>query len=239
MSVIRNRVDQNGCLNYASSTSTRRAQPDDRNAFRGMRCSATSARIRSERRSDRLPSASRRSTFVTDNWRLAPFTFIDVGMRYRLRRRWSQANNVTNFDPSLYDPAQAVTVLPNGTLAVGSGNRNNGLIRGGVTACRRSAGARAELHNDPAVTVMPATRRAVLRRRALASRRACARVDAVRRCEDVDSRRVWRVPRSAGRQRLLLVGECAAVLQTVRYDNGNLANPRRRHAGDQRALRPD
>ena len=38
---------------------------------------------------------------------------------------------MANFDPSLYDPARAVTVNRNGTLVPGSGDRFNGMIRAG------------------------------------------------------------------------------------------------------------
>ena len=54
-------------------------------------------------------------------------------MRYQFGMPiYTQANNLANFDPSLYDPAQAVTVLPNGTIdTTRGGNRLNGLIRAG------------------------------------------------------------------------------------------------------------
>ena len=41
------------------------------------------------------------------------------------------ANNIANFVPSLYDPAQAVSVTSTGLIVPGSGNRYNGLIRAG------------------------------------------------------------------------------------------------------------
>ena len=45
---------------------------------------------------------------------------------------YTQANNLANFDPRRYDPAQAVTVLANGTIdPARGGNRLNGLIRAG------------------------------------------------------------------------------------------------------------
>jgi hypothetical protein len=45
---------------------------------------------------------------------------------------YAQANNITNFDPSLYDPAQAVTLNEEGLIdAARGGNRYNGLIRPG------------------------------------------------------------------------------------------------------------
>src|SRR5262249_32810832 len=42
-----------------------------------------------------------------------------------------QGNNASNFDPAVYNPANAVTVTPNGTITPGAGNPYNGLIRAG------------------------------------------------------------------------------------------------------------
>jgi hypothetical protein len=44
---------------------------------------------------------------------------------------YAQGNNLVNFDPGLYDPSQAVTVLTSGLLVPNSGNRFNGLIVAG------------------------------------------------------------------------------------------------------------
>ncbi len=41
---------------------------------------------------------------------------------------YAQGNNLVNFDPSLYDPAQAVRMQTNGLIVPNSGNRFNGLI---------------------------------------------------------------------------------------------------------------
>jgi hypothetical protein len=44
---------------------------------------------------------------------------------------YSTANNLANFDPSLFNPAQAVTVNSSGQIVGTSGNIYNGLIRAG------------------------------------------------------------------------------------------------------------
>ncbi len=53
-------------------------------------------------------------------------------MRYQFAPPiYSQQNNLVNFDPSLYDPAQAVRMNNNGTIVANSGYRFNGLVRAG------------------------------------------------------------------------------------------------------------
>jgi hypothetical protein len=70
--------------------------------------------------------------FVSDNWRVKPNLSVELGVRYQYAPPiYTQGNNVVNFDPALYDPAQAVRMNTNGTIVPGSGNRFNGLIRGG------------------------------------------------------------------------------------------------------------
>jgi hypothetical protein len=70
--------------------------------------------------------------FASDNWRVKPNLSVELGVRYQYAPPiYTQANNVVNFDPALYDPAQAVRMNTNGTIVAGSGNRFNGLIVGG------------------------------------------------------------------------------------------------------------
>ncbi len=70
--------------------------------------------------------------FVTDDWRIGPNFNVEVGVRYTYHDpTYTEGNNLTVFDPAHYDPARAVTVLPNGTIVPGTGDRYNGLIRPG------------------------------------------------------------------------------------------------------------
>jgi hypothetical protein len=70
--------------------------------------------------------------FVTDDWRIGRDLSIEVGLRYTYHLpTYTEGNNLTSFDSGRYDPAQAVTVLTNGTLVPGTGNRYNGLVRPG------------------------------------------------------------------------------------------------------------
>src|SRR5262249_35660286 len=95
--------------------------------------------------------------FVSDNWRVRRNLSFEVGMRYQhATPTYTQANDIANFDPRLYDPAQAVTVLPNGTIDTSKGgNRFNGLIRAGSGV---PSGQLARVPNGarPAVLAVPA-----------------------------------------------------------------------------------
>ena len=55
-----------------------------------------------------------------------------MGLRYTYHYpTYTEGNNLTSFNASRYDPAQAVTMNTNGTLVPGTGNRYNGLVRPG------------------------------------------------------------------------------------------------------------
>ncbi len=70
--------------------------------------------------------------YVSDTWRLRSNLSVEIGLRYEYSTpTYAQGNNLVNFDPSLYDPSQAVTVRTNGLLVPNSGNRFNGLIAAG------------------------------------------------------------------------------------------------------------
>src|SRR5258705_169040 len=71
--------------------------------------------------------------YVTDSWKITRNLSLEFGARYyHFTPTYTQANNIANFDPSRYDPNQAVTVLPNGNIdPTRGGNRFNGLIRAG------------------------------------------------------------------------------------------------------------
>lgn len=70
--------------------------------------------------------------FVSDTWRVKSNLSVELGMRYEYSTpTYAQGNNLVNFDPSRYDPNQAVTVRTNGLIVPGSGNRFNGLVVAG------------------------------------------------------------------------------------------------------------
>ena len=70
--------------------------------------------------------------FVSDNWRVRRDLSFEVGLRYELASpTYTQANNISNFDPALYDPDTAVRLNRNGSIIPNSGNPYIGLIRAG------------------------------------------------------------------------------------------------------------
>src|SRR5204863_1116426 len=71
--------------------------------------------------------------YATDSWKVTRNFSLELGARfYHYGPTYTQANNMTNFDPSRYDPSQAVTILSNGNIdPTKGGNRFNGLVRAG------------------------------------------------------------------------------------------------------------
>ena len=69
---------------------------------------------------------------MSDTWRVRENLSIEAGVRYEYSTpTYTQQNNLVNFDPGRYDPAQAVRVQANGLLVPGVGNRFNGLVLAG------------------------------------------------------------------------------------------------------------
>ena len=95
--------------------------------------------------------------YVADTWRITRRLSLEFGLRYqRPGPTYTQGNNVTSFAPSLYDPAQAVTVTSKNTIdTTKGGNRFNGLVRpgSGVPSDQLS---RVPNGNSPQVLAVPA-----------------------------------------------------------------------------------
>jgi hypothetical protein len=71
--------------------------------------------------------------FVNDSWRINKKLSVEIGVRYQYGTPfYTTENNLTNFDPSLYDAARAVSISRTGVYTIPAGaNRFNGLIRAG------------------------------------------------------------------------------------------------------------
>ena len=66
--------------------------------------------------------------YAQDTWKVSPKLTLNLGVRYfYIPHVYEQNNMIYNFVPSSYNPAQAVTVLPNGTIEPNSGNLLNGI----------------------------------------------------------------------------------------------------------------
>ena len=70
--------------------------------------------------------------FVQDSWKATRRLSFEIGVRWEnLQPIYTQANNMVNFVPSLFDPSKAVTINSAGTIVANSGNPYNGLILAG------------------------------------------------------------------------------------------------------------
>jgi len=132
--IIRNRKDQNGRSNYTGSLAfNTNAIRSTGNTF----ADALLGNFRSYSEADNDPIGFFRfnqfEAYGTDSWKILPRLSLEFGAHfYHFGPTYTQANNIANFDPSRYDPSQAVTVLANGNIdPTKGGNRFNGLVRAG------------------------------------------------------------------------------------------------------------
>jgi hypothetical protein len=157
--MIRNRKDQNGRTRYAGQLSFNASgNPNTtNNAFADALLG--NFRTYTEFSSDPIGfyRFSQYEAFVSDSWRFNRRLSLELGLRYQYGLpTYTQANNIANFDPRLYNPAQAVTVLANGQIdPAKGGNRFNGLVRAGngvpISEVGRVVGA-----TDPVTLSVPA-----------------------------------------------------------------------------------
>jgi hypothetical protein len=132
--VSRNRKDQNGRGNYFGSVAFNTA--GNPNSTGNALADALLGNFRTYNEASADPVGFFRFTtyqaFVSDTWRVRENLSIEAGVRYEYSTpTYAQGNNLVNFDPSRYDPAQAVRVQANGLLVPGVGNRFNGLVIAG------------------------------------------------------------------------------------------------------------
>jgi Carboxypeptidase regulatory-like domain len=155
---IRNRKDQNGRSNYTGNvTFNPSGNPNSTsNAF----ADALLGNFRTYSEAAIDPIAffrfSQIEAFASDSWRVNRKLSLEFGVRYQWGTpTYAQANNLVNFDPALYDPAQAVTLNRNGTIDTSQGgNRYNGLIRAG-SGVPESESSRIPNANSPEVLAVP------------------------------------------------------------------------------------
>ncbi len=131
---IRNRVDQNGrpastgniTFNASGSTNTTGYALAD----------ALLGNFNSYNEASADPTGFFRfnqpEVFAQDTWKATRNLSIEYGVRWQyVPAMYTQGNNMSNFDPSVYNPAKAITVTTAGKVIPGSGNPYNGLVRAG------------------------------------------------------------------------------------------------------------
>ena len=157
--VVRNRKDQNGRSVYAGTVAF--ATAGNPNSTGNGFADALLGNFRTYSEAQLDPIGFFRfwqdEAFVSDTWRVSRTLNVEYGVRLQYHLpTYTQANNMASFDPSQYNPADAVTVLPNGTIVPNSGNRFNGMVRpcGGVPESELD---RVPNGRDPQVLAVPAT----------------------------------------------------------------------------------
>jgi hypothetical protein len=132
--MIRDRVDQNGRSSYTGSVAFNNSGNNNTTANSLADALLGNFRTYSEASADPLGffRFSQPGAFLQDSWRVNRKLSLDFGVRWEWLQPWyTQANNMANFVPALYDPSKAVTITSAGTVVPGSGNIYNGLIRAG------------------------------------------------------------------------------------------------------------
>jgi hypothetical protein len=132
---VRNRKDQNGRSGYTGTLAFNNSgnTRSTGNSF----ADALLGNFRTYAEADNDPIGFFRfnqvEAFIMDSWKARPNLSLEFGARfYHFGPTYTQANNMANFDPNFYNPAQAVRILANGNIdPAGGGNRFNGLIRAG------------------------------------------------------------------------------------------------------------
>ena len=133
--VARNRKDQNGRSNYAGDVTFNTG--GNPNTTNNALADALLGNFRTYTEAADDPIGFFRFTqveaYVTDSWKVSRRLSLELGVRYyNMAPIYTQANNIANFVPRLYDPARAVAVSRTGVVTLPAGaNRFNGLIRAG------------------------------------------------------------------------------------------------------------
>lgn len=131
--VTRNRKDQNGRNQYTGDVSFNTNRP---NSTGLPFADALLGNFRTYSEGGDDPLGFFRFTtyggYVSDTWRARKNLSLEMGVRYEFAEPiYTQGNNITNFDPELYNPAHAAVLNRNGSIASVGINRYTGLIRAG------------------------------------------------------------------------------------------------------------
>jgi hypothetical protein len=134
-SYIRNRKDQNGRTVYDGSVVFNTGSPNTNTTGMAL-ADAALGQFQTYTEAGGDPVGffrfSQQEAYAEDSWHATSRLSLTVGVRYSyFTPIYTEANNISNFVPALYNPSQAVTLTANGTIVPGSGNPFDGMIRAG------------------------------------------------------------------------------------------------------------
>jgi hypothetical protein len=132
--IVRNRKDQNGRALYDGSVAFNTNPNTNTTNYALADAALGNFSTYTEANRDNIGffRFSQYEGFVQDSWRVHRRLSLEIGMRFSHSiPTYATANNLTNFVPSLYDPAKAVSVTSSGLIVPNSGNPYDGLIRAG------------------------------------------------------------------------------------------------------------
>jgi hypothetical protein len=119
--------NQNGQFSF---TDNRSGQPSSGNAIANAALGLFDSYSELGQRAYTIFRGSSYEPYAQDSWKITPKFTLNYGVRYTVivpyKALWA---NMIVFDPTLYDPAKAVTVDPKtGAIVPGSGDRYNGMV---------------------------------------------------------------------------------------------------------------
>jgi hypothetical protein len=129
---IRNRKDQNGRTNYDGTVNFNISPNNNTTGYALADVIAGAFSTYTEAAADPVGfyRFNQHAGYIQESWRVSRRLNIDVGLRFEhFVPTYAAANNIANFDPAYYSPAQAVTVTTAGLLVANSGNPYDGLVR--------------------------------------------------------------------------------------------------------------
>ena len=157
VSVFRNRKDQNGRSAYDGSVAFNTTSNPNTTGYALADALLGNFQTYTEAQYD--PMGKYRYTepaaFVDETWKASRKLSINLGLRYEyMMAMYSAVNNLSIFNPALWNPAKAVTVNSSGQVVLGAGSLYNGLQRvaDGVNPGLAYLVPNA---NDPAVQAVP------------------------------------------------------------------------------------
>jgi Carboxypeptidase regulatory-like domain len=155
--LLRNRKDQNGTPPYNGNVTFNPG--GNPNTTGNAMADALLGNFRTYAEAEFAPIGffrfSQTEAFALDSWKVSRKLSLEIGLRYQYGQPIrTQANNITNFDPGRFVPAQAVNVTQTGLIVPNSGNRFNGLIRAGEGVPEQELG-RVPNGHSPDVLAVP------------------------------------------------------------------------------------